>query len=568
MATLAANQPDPGSGEIFDSTAIRNETPLSAVGGQGGPTQEAPQHVGEVNTIDQFLRVQSIHLSTTTWSTSADAGTLLFSVPIHPSFTHVYLGHLWKMYNAWAGGTDFDLYINATGFHAGKLGQARIPPNIHPSTLRSISDWTAFEYQVLDAKTMQGSCSSIIDQRNTMYHYQDFDENNPSTFGGYFCVFVIAPLATSSTGATSVSILIFSKPASNFTFAQLRPLKSAQNNAVIPPDLEKALDFRRFAAEPVQGSEIQGMTVHSLKGKKILKDEVINCAKFGGAAMYEHLFTPISSGAVRKKQNFVELQANLQVVRVNGENYIRSVGRSDLVFNTLTDNPKEPGIPYVDNLVCVLTFVAQKADSTVPSSVVAGFFTNNTKNPQFHGFWANFKDNAGNWDSYGFMDDEVPELKTDTSYDLLLKNFFIQILQVTLPDSAKTYAPPITESVIDFQTYSRSSAQPLALQMLLKDPSFDSVLPDGQTLNFELWDEHANLPIMPLRLHRDGFFSTVAQDTDLVFDLTTHKYALKYIGRSPATSALSAAVSRAPSEYKRNFLHSRLVATVDGELKF
>ena len=75
------------------------------------------------------------------------------------------------MYNAFAGGFQFSLTIAGTGFHAGKLMVVRLPPNIHPTSLRRIQDVGAFPYYIIDPKTLETIVKSAMDQRDVMYHY-------------------------------------------------------------------------------------------------------------------------------------------------------------------------------------------------------------------------------------------------------------------------------------------------------------------------------------------------------------------------------------------------------------
>lgn len=209
---------------MFSSTD-KSSLDAPSIAGRPAKTIEGPVHAN-VNSSDNaldYLRKQNLALSRFTWTTSQLPGTILFSTPITPLRGNQIISYLAGIYNAWNGGMEYQAKVAGTGFHAGALGLARIPPNIDPSTLKTVQEITAFEYSVIDPKTLEAVSKHISDQRPIMYHYMSNDFTDPNNIGGYFIIFVILQLNTSSTGTNQIDVQVFNKLASDFRFIQIVP---------------------------------------------------------------------------------------------------------------------------------------------------------------------------------------------------------------------------------------------------------------------------------------------------------------------------------------------------------
>lgn len=217
------------TGSTFSSTdATALDVP--AIAGRPAATIEGPRHANvATDDIMGYLKKQHISLQRFTWSTSQLPGTLLVNIPITPLRANNIISYLSGIFNAWNGGLEYQAKVAGTGFHAGALGIARIPPNIDPSSLKTVSQFTAFEYSVIDPKTLEAISKHIPDQRPIMYHYMSDDFSDPNNIGGYFVIFVILQLNTSSTGTNQIDVEIFNKLAPDFRFIQ-----------VIPPNIQSA----------------------------------------------------------------------------------------------------------------------------------------------------------------------------------------------------------------------------------------------------------------------------------------------------------------------------------------
>jgi hypothetical protein len=219
------------TGSVFSSTDM-SALDQPAIAGPRAPTIEGPRHAN-VNTGDimTYLKSQHIAVNRFTWTTSQLPGTLLYSTPITPIRANNIVSYLSGIYNAWNGGLEYQAKVAGTGFHAGAIGLVRIPPNIDPTALKTVEQFTAFEYNVIDPKTLEAVSKDISDQRPIMYHYVSDDFTNPNNIGGHFAIFVILQLNTSSTGTNQIDVQVFNKLAPDFRFIQVIP----PNIPSIPP---------------------------------------------------------------------------------------------------------------------------------------------------------------------------------------------------------------------------------------------------------------------------------------------------------------------------------------------
>lgn len=224
------------TGSTFSSTDATG-LDVPAIAGRPAPTIEGPRHANvSTDDIMGYLKKQHISLQRFTWSTSQLPGTLLANIPISPLRANEIVAYLSGIFNAWNGGLEYQAKVAGTGFHAGALGIARIPPNIDPTTLKTVSQFTAFEYSVIDPKTLEAVSKHIPDQRPIMYHYMSNNFTDPNNIGGHFVIFVILQLNTSSTGTNQIDVEIFNKLAPDFRFIQVVPPNLASQPS---PDVSK-----------------------------------------------------------------------------------------------------------------------------------------------------------------------------------------------------------------------------------------------------------------------------------------------------------------------------------------
>nr|QJI53573.1 MAG: capsid protein [Picornavirales sp.] len=223
MSTSHIPQPEAGApDEVFDSVSSQVVQPVvSGLGIPAGPPQEIPAHTGQMNTFDMQLHRQWVPGDVVIWTVTQTAGTLIWKKPIHPTFMNDLIAWFSGAYNTWGGNADYRFKIAGTGFHAGAIAIVRIPPNRKPEDFPTPASWGAFEYMVLDPKTLETESVGVSDQRPIAFHYFPFNEEEPMSFGGWIAMYVLVPLNTSSTGSQQIAIQTFCKPGNNFQFSQL-----------------------------------------------------------------------------------------------------------------------------------------------------------------------------------------------------------------------------------------------------------------------------------------------------------------------------------------------------------
>ncbi|AOC55072.1 capsid protein [Duwamo virus] len=276
--------PQPAAGatdEVFDSTSATAVQPtVSRLGIPAGPPQEIPIHTGQVNTYDASIHQQWVPTDSITWTVSQPSGTLLWFKPIHPTFSNALLAYLSRIYNAWGGALDYKFKIAGTGFHAGAIAIVRIPPNRNPSEFTTPQSWGAFEYMVIDPKTLETISVGISDQRPIAYHYFPYNGENPLSFGGWIAMYVLIPLNTSSSGSQTISIQSFCKPAEFFQYSQLIMPSENISADPFPSEFAYAFDFttaKYCATAPLYCDQV------TLEANSVTQSfYVANCYSTGG----------------------------------------------------------------------------------------------------------------------------------------------------------------------------------------------------------------------------------------------------------------------------------------------
>lgn len=545
-----------GAAETFDSTIAPATGNVSSIGLPGPPTMEAPQHAGMVNGIDPYFYRQYIAMSQVVWDTSMSAAQLIFSTPIAPQRNHQYMAHLAKMYNVWAGGFDFAVKVAGTGFHAGAVMLVRLPPNIRPDQLRTLADITAFEYTVIDPKTLEVEVKAVMDQRNIMYHYMPLNLENFQTFGGYFAIYVMLPLNTSSTGATQIGLQILTKPAQSppFMFAQIRPLQLEVANIVVPDDLVSSLDFTVEKTALTTAEQILSFTAYSKKSKVEVTYETINAVTFDGTPMNGY-FLPRVQGITSFKIQQVEDFGTRKVQYLHSSTgdqkevtLIFPAGDSvifwkHLLFETTETDGYYPQIEKTDGEITVRvtaqnrtrsfiftgTFdVVDPPDEDLPGALTKFTLTNVTHNLDqfiYGGYNTDYMDNP----------DDNSELGKNKNISEI--NFKFNDLKYKF--DYRPYAPPIDESIILFQYSSGETVMPFELNIILKSMKYKNLISKNDSLVFELFDIIVNLPILPMRLSYQGLMTTITQSRDLVYKIRSpRRYQFKFVGIIPTSTPL------------------------------
>lgn len=570
MSATNAPMPDAsGPAEAFDSTIAPPSGNVSTIGIHVPNATEGATHSGAANGIDPTLYEQFIANGTFIWSVADEPGKCLWKIPIHPANAHQFSDHLQKMYNCWSGGFDFGVKIAGTGFHAGALMIARIPPNIDPNNLQTIQAVTAFEYAVFDPKMLEVQIKSVMDQRNIMYHYFPFDINNRESFGGYLAFYVMLPLATSSTGATEISILITAKMSADFRFFQLKPIASDVVPVAVPRDLEDSLDFTKPKTSAIKLQSISSIVVNPPSSMRYIDKETVNCLQFSQDPMNGY-FIPrpetIQSFETTGKEVFSygikwtvtdagaatlsfdqdnPLLAFTDLKFVNSKVLLPNItGSGAMLFNLTLKNKKKVNIVFDGEFSPVdpttdpnvkeykTKFVVDLTNFSWGIEIYKGFVPDGMVNGQ--SFWSGV--------DKGFLQFTGIDFGANVSYGF---------------DLVK-YSPPIEESFITFEGYDSVCAQTAEFAAALNNEAYSGFMDKQTALVFELVDTIVGLPILPIKLHYAGYFTTFAHKTEVTYRVTDpFRYKMRYIQKTGASTPLTAGKSL--QQYVQNMAISRMV---------
>jgi len=457
------------TGSTFSST---DSTALDApaIAGRPAPTIEGPRHAN-VSTDDVmgYLKKQHVALKRFTWSTSQLPGTLLEAIPITPLRANNIIAYLSGIFNAWNGGLEYQVKVAGTGFHAGAIGIARIPPNINPQTLKTVAEFTAFEYSVIDPKTLEAISKHIPDQRPIMYHYMSDDLTNPNNFGGWMCMFVILQLNTSSTGTNQIDVEIFNKLAPDFRFIQIVPPNLASQPST---DVEKWSEL--FATPNLHSHSLFDLPVSQLR---IESSATISNARTGmvnlaGAIFADPPYTTLNSSPLLGRGYPWFSSTATSLIPTIGDNVIRPY--QIIVTNT--------GVSFSRILTPTVLAATSPVNFTAAATVVGAVAA--------------------------------------TNYYLLPNN--------ANPCSA-TYGttinitPPVGESLVTFSYGSGTLATPFTLTTTFLAEQFLTrrfVINNNEAVLCQLFSRQTGLPVAFIKIYFNGHITSNAQATAVNLDFT------------------------------------------------
>lgn len=499
--------PGNGSSPTTDDSVAADSLLVSGLQAPAAPTaQEIVPHAGQANMLDAYVYNQFIAKGIVTWSTSQLAGTLLWSVPIHPDESNFALAYFARLYNCWAGGLQFKFKVAGTGFHAGALAIVRLPPNISPSDIATVEDLTAFEYEIIDPKTLEAQTRNLMDQRNIMYHYRPLDLNDRQTFGGYFALYVLMPLNTSSTGLNQINIQLFCRASPDFTVAQIRPLSIADRDPSNSFDAFSLL-FGEFISGQFCGSDLDTVIFRSTAQPVANGYPLFGMWKGDYSpytvdyAGYEHIpnayIYPVATQDNGSGSSFAVVPASTSPISDFGETANMGFG--------ITTAPH--GAPML-SLASPTDLLALNYWSTVTVTNSIPF-----------GPRANPSTMTGQ-----------PTVPASVGTAVLSQLFATPGIDIALA-AANNYvsvAPPIAESIVVFTKRYNGQNTSLYYQFYQASQAFRHrkvpVITPGQCVLFQLTDNETNLPISYMKLHYEGYFTAPVRPTDLVLQYRNYLF--------------------------------------------
>lgn len=507
MSQQQIPQPDVGS-PALDVRGTDNQpsnVSVSGVGNSGPPSGEAVAHVGASNNYDPVLHQNWVATDTFTWTRGQIAGHMLWYCPIHPRYSNRYIKWISQIYNAWAGGLDYRFKIAGTGFHAGALMAVRLPPNIKPWTLKTLQDLTPFEYVVYDPKMLEMACEHIIDQRIQNFHWMDYDENNPSTFGGWIAVYVMIPLNTSSSGSPEISIQVYCKASPELRLLQMRPNPETDTTPK-QHELDVLFSDMSYQANIWQPSQFNpSMVVLNNKIKSINDHTEVrkldgtglyNDSQLRGAGFNNELSFSISDSSLVTSKNLFHCQ-------VDDENKLKN-------FKYQAQKADDPFMYF---------YVRDKSKKYFGHGTVKELVMPGNKLLEVH-----------------YVDGTFSE--TYPSHGELIVGF-VKGYDKHLEGSDNPSPPlPVEESLVVFRDLHGTNQATQSHTMWNYLQQHPIILPEVETLVFTLFDEEAHLPVRFIRLWPNGLMSTNASKDDIIFRLDQRKFSMSYTYRLPATDPL------------------------------
>lgn len=233
---------------------------------QQSPTPKGDLHRGMATNenLNFLLNRDWIYHSTAVWSTLQERGTIIASIPVHPSASNWPNKEVYKFHNGWVGGFKVRVQPMSTFQYGGSLKMGYLPPNIHPEDFPNLSLelLSTFPTINIDPKNTDYTCFEAEDQRRVLFHTGELDFGNIDSYGGNFILFVMGKLVSSGdAGSTTISLVM--EVAGNFEYLQPNPKFIASAAGGVHP------------LARLEGSAfLEGITCDSRKGSQHLTIQV------------------------------------------------------------------------------------------------------------------------------------------------------------------------------------------------------------------------------------------------------------------------------------------------------
>lgn len=553
MADSTGNNPPMPStggstGAIFSGTDS-SPVPLSNIAAAPAPTiPEASPHAGAVNVVDPYFYNQFVGLTQFTWTTGQQPGTLLWSSEITPRKAHVNLQYLSKLYNIWVGGLDYQVKIAGTGFHAGALAVVRLPPNINPQSLVGTNQFTAFDYVVIDPKTLEAMMKSVMDQRQYAYHYLNDDLSLPGSIGGYIAVYVMLRLNTSSSGSNQIDVQVFNKASMDFGLIQIIP-----TNLDIVQPAPSTLYHTLFEQKELQFSPYCGTPITDLiiSTNTLLTSDLVAYMTNVNTGKALDGFCPVNQ--------LIDGESNCM--------YFKCIsGASGALYGTFHVCDKAGAL--LDVRLNVGTPATTVVFLMLPSTVGSDFY------------WAPYLGTIDMTGDFPLVTLNFATAPTVAAVPGTVYGVSFDAGTFVTPQNATSVAPPVRESFVLFQAATRiASGQNIAgglnavqtnvlsLTTVKIGQDFatrDFAMSSGDAALLSLVDQEFNTPVLYLKLYADGYFTASETANTIIFDFS--KYQLSFVGYIRAldpipssTSTMLEAFSARKTEYLAKKMEASLV---------
>jgi hypothetical protein len=192
------------------------------------PDQIMPdmKHIANKETLSGFYNTHTLVKGTFPWTTSDPVGKILFSFANHPMECNWLVDYVQKLFVGWAGHMNIDVRILGTAFMGGSLAFVLVPPTYTRAQALAMSreDVSVFDYVEVDPKDISTMNFAMKDFRPEHFHYEQYNDTNPRSFGGWIICMVWGKLNISpNVDGASLDILV--RTQGSYTFRQPRPLQ-------------------------------------------------------------------------------------------------------------------------------------------------------------------------------------------------------------------------------------------------------------------------------------------------------------------------------------------------------
>lgn len=485
-----------------------------------------------VETLNQVLHQNWIWRNTFTIDTTMKPGHIIGTIKIHPKNFHEYLAHVAEMFLTWTGSGKIRTRFMATFQFGGSFRLGFLPPKFTEQQVNNmpITTLTAYPNIDLDPKNTMWTEFQASDERNVLFHWMDdVTSEKPESFGGWFVFYVAAPLVV--TGEMSqISMLV--ECAGGFEFAQLAPLSS------VSPVRSGWLD----AAACVDILDAQGCDDRYTDGYNAIQvhANAVKSLPVGFA-----LASSIDAGKAPPLVELGSMGPSLswlrQAVMINKSHKMTPSCETEIIINETDVNTNQPFYPHNAHHIFphntepdALNWAgAQMGEEQ--NTVIVTAFTASAKE------WVTtkptrlFRATRPNRDSFMALN------RTVTAFGCLgghAADTPINVSKTTISgDTSKLENSLPNESIVTFvNTNIRSiNVQTLAMQQSLSQISTYS--PNVSQL-YEMRATNTSGPILLLRLHPSGMFTTNGVTSDAVITRPEGQLYLRYLQDLPMTSPM------------------------------
>lgn len=508
-------------------------------GGQNNPAEQAAV-TSIPSMLPVFIYEHMIFMTAFSWDSSQKPNTVIWSIPLHPYYMNPIIRYLAALFNTWAGSFNFELVIAGTGFNGGKLVMVWVPPNIRLEDM-DLSGKTFFSFGMIDPKDTGPTVINARDQRIQKAHWMEVpteDDQNMddiskyAMIGGRVALVVLNPLISSSMEKAVVNISIFNSAGRDFTMNQFRPPRTFGTKRTVPNFhfTDPTLPFR---------TSVEFDTMHV--------DPVTISTSLDPAALVN-----IGNGEYSRLSSVTRLP-NLDVF--SGTNFkSKTLNESFTTFQwPMFNNPTVTE----QKTMMMHRFYLETSKNFALSSIVTTGGGEEREGQSCTEFTCYLDGNQpDSLCTYQFRNDDFtaaphfPNLVKIRAIDETNRPEFKVVGRGTWPvQDWEKIESDIGENILSFgyQNDEESAGYPVTTDLFryLRAGPFAGV----QDPVFNIVDSASSLPLMTIRLNREGYFTTAPVTKRVNFELSKiyleYQYSIDHSAKLPQTPKANLAIHQA-----------------------